>query len=187
MGVVGILALQGDFSAHRAKFERLGVATKLIRRPCEIGSVDRLTIPGGESGVMLKLMAESEWEDAIESFHQRRRPIWGTCAGMILLAAGVSKPSQSSLGLIDIDVERNGFGRQIHSFESSGKLLDGSGETVPMVFIRAPRINRLGEKVETLAKWNDEPVLVQQANVLACSFHPELVEDDRVERMFLRM
>ncbi len=181
---IGVLALQGDFAAHTRAFARLGVEAVEIRKPAELDGVDGLVIPGGESTTLLKLMAEG-FPAALGAFHAAGRPIYGTCAGLILLAREVVAPGQSSLGLVDVTVERNAYGRQRESFEAQGEArLDGRLIALPMVFIRAPRIVRVGSRVTTLATWRGEPVLVREGRTLAGSFHPELTDDLAVHRYF---
>ena len=182
---VGVLALQGDFAAHVARLTALGATVQEIRRPGQLDSLDGLVIPGGESTTLLKLMEGTGFEDAITAFHRRGGALFGTCAGLILLARGVSHPAQRSLGLIDVDVERNSYGRQIDSFEA---LADGhglGGAPLPLVFIRAPRLTRLGPGVEPLATCRGDVVLARQESIMVASFHPELTTDERVHRRFL--
>jgi pyridoxal 5'-phosphate synthase pdxT subunit len=167
----GVLALQGDFAAHA---RALGGDAAEIRHPREIDQLDLLVIPGGESTTMLHLLEDGAIEDAARRLLARGGVLFGTCAGAILLAKNVLGPHQPSWGLIDIDIERNAFGRQVDSFEA---ILEPPLEGV---FIRAPRIRRVGEAVEVLARWHGEPVLVQQGRVFAATFHPELTSDRRV-------
>jgi 5'-phosphate synthase pdxT subunit len=182
---IGVLALQGDFARHRAALERCGAEAIEVRRPEELADLDGLIIPGGESTTLLKLMDAWNFVPAIEKFHAAGKPIFGTCAGLILLAREVTRPSQFSLGLIDVGVERNAYGRQRESFETRGTVaLAGGRREIEMVFIRAPRIRRLGPGVETLATHDGEPVLAQQGPVLVAAFHPELTEDLTVHRYF---
>lgn len=171
-GPVGVLALQGDFERHRAALARAGRESREIRRAGELEGLSGLVLPGGESTTMLKLIEAEPWEEALRAFAQSGRPILATCAGAILLARGVANPRQRSLGLIDIDVVRNAYGRQVDSFIGRARLA-GGGE-IEAVFIRAPRIRRIGPGVEVLATAGGEPVLVRQANIVAATFHPEL-------------
>jgi 5'-phosphate synthase pdxT subunit len=180
---VGVLALQGDFALHRRSLARCGAEVRLVRTARELEGLHALVLPGGESTTMLKLMERTEIEPAIRGFHASGRAIFGTCAGLILLARRVTGPAQRSLGLLDVEVERNGFGRQTDSFETDLALEDG-GE-VRGVFIRAPRIHSAGPEVRVLARLGDEPVLVREGNVLGASFHPELTDDLRLHRFFL--
>jgi len=168
---IGVLAIQGDFAAHARALAKIGVLAVEIRRADELMNLDGLIIPGGESTTMLKFVQE------------RGKPIFGTCAGAILLARDVQNPPQASLGLIDIAVARNAYGRQVDSFISD---VDSSMEGGPLeaVFIRAPRILRVGPEVEIIARHGDEPVMVREKNILAATFHPELTADERVHRLF---
>ena len=181
---VGILALQGDFEAHFKALERLGAEPVEVRSAQQLESLDGLIIPGGESSTMLKLIEQEGLLEPLRKFG-RTKPIFGTCAGAILLAANVLRPSQASLGLMDIDVERNAYGRQLDSriarLESSGL----KGGEVEAVFIRAPIIRRVGPEARVLAKYNGDPVLVEQGRHLVATFHPELGGDQRVHQLFL--
>jgi len=182
---IGVLALQGDFALHAKALARCGAEAVEVRKPGELADCDGLIIPGGESTTLLKLMDEWGFVPAIEKFHAEGKPIFGTCAGLIVLAREVENPRQFSLGLIDIAVERNAYGRQRESFEASGAAsLDGSPVPLEMVFIRAPRIRRVGPGVEPLAEHRGEPVLARQGTVLVATFHPELTEDTAVHRYF---
>ena len=185
---IGVLALQGDFERHATALARCGVQAVEVRKPAELADVDGLIIPGGESTTLLKLMDAWGFVPALEKFHAEGRPIFGTCAGLILLARDVDNPRQFSLDFIDVGVERNAYGRQRESFEARGTAsLDGRATPVEMVFIRAPRIRRLGAGVETLARHGDEPVLAQQGSVLVATFHPELTDDPSVHEYFCSM
>jgi 5'-phosphate synthase pdxT subunit len=183
-----VLALQGDFALHAKALVRLGVEAVEIRKPEALETVDGLILPGGESTTLLRLMEASGFVPAIRTLHGAGTPIFGTCAGLILLAREVENPRQPSLGLIDVGVERNAYGRQRESFEGAGAAtLDGPPAEVEMVFIRAPRIRRVGPSVEVLARLGDEPVLARQGPVLVATFHPELTADLAVHRYFCRM
>jgi pyridoxal 5'-phosphate synthase pdxT subunit len=185
---IGVLALQGDFALHRAALERCGVAAVEVRKPDELAGVDGMIIPGGESTTLLKLMDAWNFVPALEKFHAGGKPMFGTCAGLIVLAREVINPNQVSLGLIDLDVERNAYGRQRESFEAQGRaILEGRTLPLEMVFIRAPRIRRVGAGVETLAELNGEPVMARQGTVLVATFHPELTNDRTVHRYFCRL
>jgi 5'-phosphate synthase pdxT subunit len=185
---IGVLALQGDFDRHAKALERCGVQAVEVRKPAELADVDGLIMPGGESTTLLKLMDAWGFVPALEKFHAEGRPIFGTCAGLILLAREVENPRQFSLGFIDVGVERNAYGRQRESFEARGSAtLDHRATPVEMVFIRAPRIRRLGAGVETLATWRDEPVMARQGSVLVATFHPELTDDRAVHAYFCEM
>jgi 5'-phosphate synthase pdxT subunit len=182
---IGVLALQGDFALHRAALERLGVEAVEVRKPEALLDVDGLIIPGGESTTLLRLMEAWNFVAALERFHAAERPIFGTCAGLIVLARDVSNPAQFSLGFIDVAVERNAYGRQRESFEARATAtLDGQRLPIEMVFIRAPRIRRVGPGVETLAEHQGDPVLARQDTVLVATFHPELTDDPTIHRYF---
>ncbi|MGH7353713.1 MAG: pyridoxal 5'-phosphate synthase glutaminase subunit PdxT [Candidatus Rokuibacteriota bacterium] len=185
---IGVLALQGDFALHARALARCGAVAVEVRKPEELPDLDGLIIPGGESTTLLKLMDAWGFVPALEKFHASGRPIFGTCAGLILLAREVANPAQVSLGLIDVGVERNAYGRQRESFEAAGTAtLDGRSLPVEMIFIRAPRIRRIGAGVETLARHGDEPVMARQGTVLVAAFHPELTGDPAVHRYFCDM
>ncbi|MCC6857203.1 MAG: pyridoxal 5'-phosphate synthase glutaminase subunit PdxT [Bryobacterales bacterium] len=186
---VGILALQGDFEAHGKALARAGAGAVFVRTAGDLEGLDGLIIPGGESTTMLKLLREEKLMDPLAEFG-RRRPVFGTCAGAILLAREVSNPVQDSLALMDIAVERNAYGRQLESHVSKVQPDEefarraGAGE-MEAVFIRAPIIRRVGESVRVLARSNGDPVLVEQGPYLVATFHPELTVDSRVHRLFL--
>lgn len=179
---VAVLALQGDFEAHRRKLSEIGLDSFEARRPGELEGASGLVIPGGESTTLWKFFGWAPWEEAIRRFAGSGRPVLGTCAGAIVLAAEVSNPPQKGLGLLDIGVERNAYGRQVDSFVGDVEA-PGLGGKLPAVFIRAPRIRRVGPGVETLATRSGEPVLVRQSNVFAATFHPELTADARVHAL----
>lgn len=180
---VGVLALQGDFEAHQKALTRAGAEPVEVRSAADLRSLDGLIIPGGESSTMLKLLEEEKLLEPLREFG-RERPIFGTCAGAILLASGVSHPSQASLGLMDIDVERNAYGRQLDSRIARLQPQGIQGE-LEAVFIRAPIIRRVGQNVKVLAQYHGDPVLVEQGRHLVATFHPELTDDPRVHLMFL--
>jgi 5'-phosphate synthase pdxT subunit len=177
---IGVLALQGDFDAHRRRLEELGVDVVLVKKPEQLDEIDGLVIPGGESGTFLKLLGESGFEKLRQFVHGK--PTFGTCAGAILLANEVENPKQSGLGAIDIRIRRNAYGRQIDSSIREGRL---GNEPIEMVFIRAPKIERIGPEVEVIATEGNDPVAVRQGRVMAATFHPELSEDPRVHQAFL--
>ena len=179
---VAVLALQGDFEAHRKKLRQIGIGSFEARRPEEIEDAAGLVIPGGESTTLWKFFEAAPWEEAIARFAASGRPVLGTCAGAIVLAGEVSNPAQKSLSLLDIAVERNAYGRQVDSFVGT-VAAPGLGGEIPAVFIRAPKIRRVGKGVEVLATLGGEPVLVRQDNVVAATFHPELTDDERVHRL----
>jgi 5'-phosphate synthase pdxT subunit len=176
---IAVLALQGDFAAHRRRLEEMGLASFEARKPDQISDSAGLVIPGGESTTFWKFFESAPWEAAIREFAATGRPILGTCAGAIVLAREVTNPAQKALGLIDMTVERNAYGRQADSFvgEVDAPELGGS---LPAVFIRAPRIRRVAPEVEVIATRESEPVLVAQGNVIAATFHPELTPDTTV-------
>lgn len=180
---IGVLAIQGDFAAHAQALKRIGVTAVEIRRADELLSVAGLIIPGGESTTMLKFVQEENLAEPIKRFATGGKPVFGTCAGAILLARAVQNPPQASLGLIDIAVARNAYGRQVDSFigEVDTSLAGGPLEAV---FIRAPRILSVGPEVEIIARHGDAPVLVRENNILAATFHPELTADERTHRLF---
>jgi 5'-phosphate synthase pdxT subunit len=185
---IGVLALQGGFALHRKALERIGTPSVEIRMPAQLGDVAGLIMPGGESTTLLKLLDAWDFVPALEKFHAAGKPIFGTCAGMILLARDVEGPSQPSLGLIDIAVERNAYGRQKESFEAVGTADLGQGpRPLKMVFIRAPRIRRIGPEVIPLAHHAGECVMARQGSVLVAAFHPELTDEETVHRYFREM
>ncbi|HZP33452.1 MAG TPA: pyridoxal 5'-phosphate synthase glutaminase subunit PdxT [Candidatus Acidoferrales bacterium] len=177
---IGVLALQGDFDAHRKRLEELGADVVLVKKPEQLDQIDGLVIPGGESSTFLKLLGEAGFEK-LKQF-ARVRPTFGTCAGAILLANEVENPKQIGLGALNIDVRRNAYGRQIDSSIREGNFL---GEPTEMVFIRAPKIERVGPGVEIIATDGSDPVAVRQGKAMAATFHPELSADSRVHRAFL--
>jgi 5'-phosphate synthase pdxT subunit len=157
-----------------------------VRRVATLPGLDGLVIPGGESTTLLNLMADEPWFASLRRFHDRGGALMGTCAGAILLAREVVHPAQDSLGLLHATIERNAFGRQVDSFETTLDVPQCGG-AIDAVFIRAPRFLALGPEVETLAAWGDEPVLVREGRVLAMTFHPELVRDGKLHAYFLTM
>ncbi len=186
-GRVGVLALQGDFSAHLAALHREGIEGVEVRYREELEALDGIVLPGGESSTHLRLLEECGLADALRAHRRRGGAIFGTCAGAILIARRVTNPDQPSLDFIDIDVQRNAYGRQKESFEVRAPA-PGLGEPpLQMVFIRAPRITRTGPGVEVVASFDGAPVLVRQGNVLAATFHPELAHDGRVHALFASM
>jgi pyridoxal 5'-phosphate synthase pdxT subunit len=185
--VVGVLALQGGFAAHERSLHALQLTTRQVRTPADLAEVDALVMPGGESTTMSRLLESSELFDAIDArLRARTMPVFGTCAGMILLSQQVldGRPDQRSFGVVDIDVRRNGYGRQVDSFETDLDV-DGVTDPVHAVFIRAPRVVRTGPDVEVLARVGDDPVVLRQGTVLVASFHPELTDDTSLHEMFV--
>ena len=193
---IGVLALQGDFDAHRRRLEELGAEVVLVRRPEQLDHIDGLIIPGGESGTFLKLLGQAGFEKLKEFV--KSKPTFGTCAGAILLASEVENPEQIGLGALNIRIRRNAYGRQIDSSIREGKFrtdlhhrlknkTDSSVDQSPleMVFIRAPKIVHLGDGVEVIATQGSDPVAVRQGKTMAATFHPELSQDPRVHQAFL--
>jgi len=179
---IGVLALQGDFDAHRRRLEELGAEVVLVKKPEQLQDIDGLVIPGGESGTFLRLLGPdglAKLKDFV-----RAKPTFGTCAGCILLATEVENPKQAGLGALDITVRRNAYGRQIDSSIRDGRFLNDN-EPIEMVFIRAPKIERLGAGVEVIATEGNDPVLVREGKTLAATFHPELSDDRRIHQYFL--
>jgi 5'-phosphate synthase pdxT subunit len=182
---IGVLALQGAYDAHAAVLSRLGATSRLVRTPESLAGLDGLIIPGGESTTILKFLERGDFFASLAEF-VHARPTFGTCAGAILLAKNVANSTQRSLDALDITVERNAYGRQ----NDSTILTEATalaGGPLEMVFIRAPRIARVGAAVETLATRNGDPVLVRSGHILAATFHPELSGDLRTHGLFLQM
>jgi 5'-phosphate synthase pdxT subunit len=181
---VGILALQGDFDAHSKRLSELGAEPVLVRKPEQLENIDGLIIPGGESSVFLNLLGDRGFKKLSEFV--RNKPTFGTCAGCILLAREVENPAQEGVGALDITVRRNAYGRQIDSaiLEGQTKL---EGGPLEQVYIRAPRIERVGPEVEVLAERDGYPVLIRQGKAMAATFHPELSVDTRVHAEFLKL
>lgn len=181
--LIGVLALQGDYAAHARAFSNIGAQTVLVRNPEQLADLDGLVVPGGESTTMLKFLEKNNFFEMLEQFVSTT-PCFATCAGCILLAREVLHPPQRSLGVLDATVERNAYGRQIDS--AILKLpTELPGGPLEMVFIRSPRITRVGPGVEVLAKREGFPTLVRQGHLLAATFHPEMTTDTRVQRLFL--
>jgi pyridoxal 5'-phosphate synthase pdxT subunit len=181
---IGVLALQGDFDAHRRRLEELSAEVVLVKKPEQLDEIDGLVIPGGESGTFLKLLGEAGFEK-LKQF-ALTKPTFGTCAGAILLAREVDNPKQAGLGALDIGIRRNAYGRQLESSIREGRFVQEKlGTPIEMVFIRAPKIERVGPGVEVIATEGEDPVAVRQGKAMAATFHPELSEDTRVHRAFL--
>jgi 5'-phosphate synthase pdxT subunit len=183
---IGILAVQGDFAAHADMLAGLGVETVEVRTPEDLAGCDGLILPGGESTTQLQFLEEEGLSEAIKKFAAKDKAIFGTCAGAILLATEVKNPNQGSLGLLDMTVLRNGYGRQVHSDVVSGSS-SLKKEPLEMVFIRGPIIERVGPGVEVLAEYAGRPALVQKGRVMASAFHPELTSDTTVHERFVKM
>ena len=182
---IGVLALQGAFDVHAKRLAELGAETVLVRRPEQLAALDGLVIPGGESTTFLKNLERVGFYDVLDGF-VHTKPVFGTCAGCILLAKDVANPPQRSFGVLDIAVERNAYGRQNDSVILNAET-SLPGGPLEMVYIRAPRISRVGATVETLATRNGDPTLVRQGRLLAATFHPELTDDLRVHQLFLEI
>jgi 5'-phosphate synthase pdxT subunit len=182
---IGVLAIQGDYEAHKVRLEELGAKVILVKKPAQLDKIDGIVIPGGESSTFLNFLAEQGFLEKLRDFVSTK-PTFGTCAGAILLARQVENPTQLSLDAMDIRVRRNAYGRQIDSSirEARTKLGD---KPLEMVFIRAPRIMSTGKGVEVLAKADGDPVLVRQGKIMAATFHPELSDDTRVHQEFIDM
>ena len=186
---IGVLALQGDFDAHRRRLEELGAEVVLVKKPEQLDDIDGLVIPGGESGTFLKLLGEEGFEK-LKHF-VRLKPTFGTCAGAILLATEVENPKQAGLGALNIRIRRNAYGRQIDSSIREGRFIQEKLGASPleMVFIRAPKIEHVGPGVEVIATegQGNDPVAVRQGSAMAATFHPELSDDTRVHQAFLNL
>jgi pyridoxal 5'-phosphate synthase pdxT subunit len=183
---IGILAVQGDFEAHAAMLAGMGVESGEVRTPADLDGCDGLILPGGESTTQLQFLQEEGLFDEIRDFAAEGGAIFGTCAGAILLADEVKNPAQDSLGLLNMTVLRNAYGRQIASEVSSGPSTLRK-EPLEMVFIRGPIIERVGPDVEVLAEHADKPALVQKGRIMAATFHPELTDDTTVHERFVNM
>ena len=185
---VGVLAIQGDFAEHIAVLGKLGVTAREIRLPGQFDSLDGLIIPGGESTTLSRLMTTYNLRDPIAKMAARGQAIWGTCAGMIMLSREITEQDPIPLGIMDIGVQRNAFGRQVDSFEQSLHVNGLGEEPYHAIFIRAPVIVRVGPEVEVLSILEDDrPVAVQQDNLIATSFHPELTNDYRFHSYILSL
>jgi 5'-phosphate synthase pdxT subunit len=179
---IGVLALQGDFDAHRRRLEELGAAVVLVKKPEQLEDIAALVIPGGESSTFLKLLGEEGFKK-LKDFVQTK-PTFGTCAGAILLASEVENPKQAGLGALDITIRRNAYGRQVDSSIREGQFLN---EPIEMVFIRAPKIERIGDGIVVIATEGSDSVMVRKGKTLAATFHPELSDDPRIHQYFLDM
>jgi 5'-phosphate synthase pdxT subunit len=183
---IGILAIQGDYEAHAKMLDRIGVAHRYVRTSDDLNGLAGIILPGGESTTHLKVLTEEGLFEPLRKFGADGGPVYGTCAGAILLAREVHGPPQASLGLLDASVLRNGYGRQLASdvHVVQTKLRE---QRIEMVFIRAPIFETVGPKVEVLAEFGGHPILVRQGNILASTFHPELTEDTTIHEYFARM
>lgn len=186
-GAIGVLALQGAFESHQQRLTELGVRTRQVRTPDDLADVDALVMPGGESTTMSKLLLTSGLFDPIAERIADGMPVFGTCAGMILLATEIldGRPDQRSFGAIDITVQRNGYGRQLDSFETDLEVPGVDGGPFHGVFIRAPKVVRVGPEVDVLAEHEGVPVLLRHGPITVASFHPELAGDHRLHAQFL--
>lgn len=186
--LIGVLALQGDFAKHEDRLRSLGAPVCHVRTPQELEACDALIIPGGESTVILRQLDFVKMKRPLQEFAQQK-PIFGTCAGLILMASSIHSSTMKPLGLLDIAVERNAFGRQVESFQASIALhlTSEQAKAFQAFFIRAPRIRANGEQVKVLASYQGEPVLVQQGHLLGASFHPELTNDPAIHQYFLEL
>ena len=185
---IGVLALQGDFQEHRTVLESLGAAVTEVRLPHQLEGLDGLVIPGGESTTIVKLAHRWGFPDALRHFVDEGGAVWGTCAGMIVMASALLEPEPKPLSLMDITVSRNSFGRQVDSFETDISVKGVPGGPVHAVFIRAPSVQGQGEGVECIAQLEDgTPVAVRSGKLMATAFHPELTPDTRIHEMFLRL
>ena len=188
MSRIGVLAIQGDVQEHRHVLDRLSVDAPEVRLPNQLDNIDGLIIPGGESTTIAQLLDIYDFRDALTEKVRRGMPVWGTCAGMIIVADRLTDHRPMPLGLMDIEVSRNAFGRQVDSFEEDLEVDQIEGPPFRAVFIRAPVVNRIGQDVKVLAALADErPVAVRQEHMLATSFHPELTDDPRLHELFLRI
>ncbi len=183
--IVGVVAIQGDFDRHLDMLKGIGAATREVRVPADLEGVDRLILPGGESTTVGLLMRRFGLAEAVQARAAQGMPMWGTCMGMILMArAIVGYPDQFTLNLLDIEVTRNAFGSQIHSFEDA-VLLEGFPEPTLGVFIRAPVVSAVGPEAKCLGRYQGKIVAVRQGNRIGTSFHPELTDDNRLHHWFL--
>jgi pyridoxal 5'-phosphate synthase pdxT subunit len=181
---IGVLAIQGDYAAHADALSEAGAEPIEVRKPEQLAGLGGLILPGGESTTVLRFLEKLNFFEALETFC-RAKPVFGTCAGAILLARQVLNPPQRSLGLLDATVERNAYGRQIDSTIVTAET-ELPGGPLEMVFIRAPRLVETGTGVEVLARRDGDPVLVRQGGVMAATFHPELSQDRRVHKLFVQ-
>ena len=184
---IGVLALQGSFALHQAMLRRVGVEAVEVRKAPALDGLDGLIIPGGESSTMLKFLLEEDLFEPLRTFHQRGGALYGTCAGAILLARAVGNPPQRSLALLDIEIQRNGYGRQLESHLGACPCPELGEPDLPLVMIRAPVVSGAGPGVRVLAEWRGRPAFVREGRVLATTFHPELTRDSRIHSYFLEV
>lgn len=184
--IIGVSGIQGDFREHKWMIEKLGYQTHIVRTPEDLEKIDALIIPGGESTTMIRIMKRVGLFDVLKQKITNGFPVYGTCAGLIVLAKEIENYSQESLGVIDIKVMRNAYGRQVDSFDDLIQI-KGFDKPFKAIFIRAPRVDEWGPEVEVLATYNNHPVMLRQENVLVTSFHPELTNDTRVHEYFLNL
>jgi 5'-phosphate synthase pdxT subunit len=186
--IVGVLAIQGDFQEHRQMLEKLGVEVSEIRLPHQLDGIDGLIIPGGESTTIVQLIDIYNFRDVLREKIKVGLPVWGTCAGLIVISDKLSDHRPEPLHIMDIEVSRNAFGRQLDSFEADIEFDEIEGPPFHCVFIRAPGVDKMGKEVRVLAKLDDgRPIAVRQGNMLATSFHPELTDDTRIHDLFIKM
>lgn len=183
---IGVSGIQGDFREHKLTLEKLGVETLVVRKPEELDLVDALIIPGGESTTMIRIMKMTGLYNALKEKIKEGFPVFGTCAGMIVLSKKVVNFPQDSLNAIDIKLERNAYGRQVDSFETDVEI-KFSSTPFRAIFIRAPKVVEYGREVEVLSEYENSPILLRQGKILVASFHPELTDDLRVHEFFLDM
>lgn len=187
MKSIGVLSLQGAAREHLRMIERARAHGVIIKKPHELSNIDGLIIPGGESTTISKLMKRYDLMEPVKELALQGLPIFGTCAGMIMMAKGLIGPAEESLSIIDIEVRRNAFGRQKESFEAEIDVAGLEGGTFNAVFIRAPWIERVGEGVEVLAELDSHIVMAKEKNLIVVAFHPELTDDKRIHELFLKM
>ncbi len=183
--IVGVLALQGNFAAHARRIEAVGGAPREVRTAADLADLEALILPGGEPTTLLRLLEGNGLESALRDFGESGRPVFGTCAGAILMAREVLHTGQRSFGFIDLQVERNAYGRQVDSFIGTASCPAVGDDPVEIVFIRAPIIRQVGERVQVLCRLDGHPILVQEGNFLAATFHPELSPDPLIHEYFL--
>ncbi|UQZ84478.1 Glutamine amidotransferase subunit PdxT [Paenibacillus konkukensis] len=183
---IGVLALQGAVAEHIRLIEKAGAEGVIVKKKEQLDEVDGMIIPGGESTTIGKLMRRFDFIEALRGFHRQGKPIFGTCAGLIVIAKEIIGEPEAHLGLMDMKVSRNAFGRQRESFETN-LAVKGVADDVRAVFIRAPLIDEVGEGVEVLSTYRDQIVAARQGSLLAASFHPELTDDERMHAYFLDM